>query len=162
MIIWTGTSNLPTIMWKMSFGARWVSWIMWYISTTSFLVIINRTLEGDMGSPISLLFVIVMELMSSLIMRVRLRGFPSSWKLGGRGGEGDETSHFLFVGWNFSFLWAWRRLTDSSLLDSHVVQSSLWIEGEHGEMWDHLDWRVDDIDIWLWLLDVGWVGYCFV
>ena len=34
------------VMWKMGFGSRWLNWINWCISTTSFLVLINGMPTG--------------------------------------------------------------------------------------------------------------------
>ena len=92
---------LPTVMQKMGFGDKWVSWISWCISTASFLVLIN-------GSPMSFfqntrglrqedpilpyLFVIGMEALSCLINRAVRRG-----EIRGMGGNGIQVSHLLFA-----------------------------------------------------------------
>ena len=97
---------LLTVMQKMGFGEKWIGWIKWYISTASFSVLVNGTLTGffqsskglRQGDPFSpYLFVIAMEVFSSLLKRVVDGGFMSSCRVQGRSEEGVQISHLLFT-----------------------------------------------------------------
>ena len=94
---------LLAVLEKMGFGQRWISWC---ISTPSFLIIVNGTPLGFFQSSRGLrqedclspyLFVLAMEALSCLIGRTREGGFLTSFKVNGRGGEGLEVTHLLFV-----------------------------------------------------------------
>ena len=101
--------NWNFLMWlleRMSFGAKWISWIQWCICTINFFVLNNGTpfsffqssrglRQGDSLSPY--LFVIVMVALSCLLKRAKEGGFLSRWRFNGRGGVGVEISHFLFT-----------------------------------------------------------------
>ena len=78
------------VLQKMGFGAKWVSWIKWCISTTSFFVLINGSPTGffnsskglRQGDPLSLyLFVIGMEVFSTLMDNAASRGFLSGYNI---------------------------------------------------------------------------------
>ena len=78
------------VLQKMDFGEKWVSWIKWCISTASFFVLINGSLTGffnsskglRQGDPLSLyLFVIGMEVFSTLMDNAASRGFLSGYNI---------------------------------------------------------------------------------
>ncbi|RVX00739.1 putative ribonuclease H protein [Vitis vinifera] len=97
---------LMSVMQKMGFGEKWVSWIRWCISTTSFSVLINSSPVGFFQSirglrqrdPISpYLFVLGMEALSCLINKAVREGFLFGCRLRGRSGNGIQVSHLLFA-----------------------------------------------------------------
>ena len=90
----------------MRFGAKWVEWIRWCISTATFYVLINgspygffRSSKGfRQGDPLSpYLFVLGMEALSILINKMVEGGFLSGYKLRDRGGNEVQVSHLLFA-----------------------------------------------------------------
>ena len=89
------------IMEKMGFGAKWVSWMRWHISSTHFSILFNgspplsffqssRSLkQADPLSPF--LFILAMEAMSCILKRALQGGyleFMASWK----GSDGSVSS----------------------------------------------------------------------
>ena len=81
---------LMKVLHKMGFGARWMEWIWWCISTANFSILVNgvpasyfpnsrRLRQGDPLSPY--LFVLGMEVLSALLRRVVDEGFISGCSL---------------------------------------------------------------------------------
>ena len=99
-------SFLLTVMQKMGFGDKWIEWIKWCISTTSFSMMDNGTPKGffqssrglRQGDPfLPYLFVIAIEVFSSFLKRATDGGFMSGCKVKGRNEEGVQISHLLFA-----------------------------------------------------------------
>ena len=99
-------SFLLRVLKKMGFGGKWVRWIEWCISTTSFSMLINGSPTGFFkssrvlmqGDPLSLyLFVLGMEAFSILIDKATSKGFLSGYKILNRSGDVVHITHFLFA-----------------------------------------------------------------
>ena len=97
---------LMKVLLKMGFGSRWMEWIWWCISTAKFSVLVNEVPAGffpnskglRQGDPLSpYLFVLGMEVLSTLIRRAVDGGFLSGCRLQGRGGVELIVSHLLFA-----------------------------------------------------------------
>ena len=97
---------LVAILATMGFGHKWIKWKKWCISSPSFSILINGTPSGffqssrglRQGGPISpYLFVIAMEALSRLILKAQDGGFILGFKVGGKGGDGEEISQLLFA-----------------------------------------------------------------
>ncbi|RVX17977.1 LINE-1 reverse transcriptase-like [Vitis vinifera] len=97
---------LMKVLRKMGFGSRWMDWMWWCISTDKFSILINGVPAGffsnskglRQGDPLSpYLFVLGMEVLSTLIRRAGEGGFLSGCRLRGRGGEELTISHLLFA-----------------------------------------------------------------
>ena len=97
---------LMKVLRKMGFGSRWMDWIWWCISIAKFSILINGVPVGfflnskglwqeDPLSPY--LFVLGMEMLSTLLRRAGEGGFLFDCRLLGRRGEELTVSHFLFV-----------------------------------------------------------------
>ena len=95
------------VMRRKGFGQRWLNWISWCMSTTSFSILINGTSAGFFRStrglrqrdPLSsYLFVLRMNILSRLINKAVEGNFLSGCKIGGRGEEEKlELSHLLYA-----------------------------------------------------------------
>ncbi|KAJ9689585.1 hypothetical protein PVL29_014989 [Vitis rotundifolia] len=97
---------LLSVLEKMGFGPKWRKWMFFCISTVRMAVLVNGTptdffstfrglRQGDPLSPY--LFVLIMEVLSSLISRVEEKGFIRGFKVTRRRGEGVSVSHLLFA-----------------------------------------------------------------
>ena len=149
---------LLTVMQKMGFGEKWIRWIRWCISTTSFSVLVNGTptgffqssrglRQGDLLSPY--LFVIAMEVFSSLLKRAVDGGFMSGCRVKSRSEEGVIISHLLFVDDTLVFCKASQdHLTYLSWLLMWFAVSGLRINLEKSEL--ILVGRVENIDDLAW------------
>ena len=91
---------------RMGFGSKWIRWMNWCISTTSFSVMFNGSPTGffrssrglRQGNPLSpYLFVIGMEVLSCLLKRAVEGNFISGYKLGDRDGGELVISHLLYA-----------------------------------------------------------------
>ncbi|KAJ9707979.1 hypothetical protein PVL29_000172 [Vitis rotundifolia] len=94
------------VLLKMGFGPRWIDWIWWCISTAKFSILINGVPAGffsnskglRQGDPISpYLFVLGMEVLSTLLRRAVEGGFLTGCRLRGRGGGELPVTHLLFA-----------------------------------------------------------------
>ena len=90
----------------MGFGQKRVNWVNWCITTTSFSVLVNGSLEGFLksigglkqGDPLSLcLFVLGMEVFSLLVDRIAFEGFLFGYKIVNKNGDEVKITHLLFV-----------------------------------------------------------------
>ena len=90
----------------MGFDRKWINWINWCISITTFSVIFNGSPTGffrssrglRQGDPLSpYLFVIGMEALSGLLKRVVEGNFISGCKFVGKGGGELVISHLLYA-----------------------------------------------------------------
>ncbi|RVW23579.1 LINE-1 retrotransposable element ORF2 protein [Vitis vinifera] len=97
---------LLKVMEKMGFGAKWLRWMWWCISTAKFSVMANGTPTGffssskglRQGDPLSpYLFVMGMEVLSILIRRAMEGGFISGCKIQRDGGRAVHIAHLLFA-----------------------------------------------------------------
>ena len=90
---------------KMSFGAKWVRWLRWCISSIRFSILINGTPIGffassrglRQGDPLSpFLFILAMEAFSSILKKALEGGFIQGFLAYGRRRVGRAVSHLLF------------------------------------------------------------------
>ena len=87
---------LMKVLRKMGFGSRWMDWMWWCISTDKFSILINGVPAGffsnskglRQGDPLSpYLFVLGMEVLSTLLRQAGEGGFLSGCRLRGRGAD---------------------------------------------------------------------------
>ena len=115
----------------MGFGVKWISSIKWCISTVSFFVLINGSPTGffksskdlRQGDPLSLyLFVIGMEVFSTLVDKVASGGFLSGYNITNRRGEAMQITHLLFANDTLVFC------RDSQDQMAYLSRILLWFE----------------------------------
>ena len=91
---------------RCGFSRQWCNWIWYCISTVRFSILVNGSPQGffassrgiRQGDPLSpLLFVIVMETLSSLMDRVITGGYISGFSVGPMEGNALMVSHLLFA-----------------------------------------------------------------
>ena len=91
---------------KIGFGRKWVNWVNWCITTASFSVLVNGSLEGFLkstrgfrqGDPLSsCLFVLGMEVFSLLVDKIAFEGFLFGYKIVNKNGNEVKITHLLFV-----------------------------------------------------------------
>ena len=97
---------LLSVLREKGFDNKWIGWIRWCISTTSFSVIFNGSLVGFFkssrgliqGDPLSpYFFVLGMEVFSLLIDKAKLGGFLTGYNIRSRNGVTMNISHLLFA-----------------------------------------------------------------
>ena len=90
----------------MGFGRKWVNWMKWCITTTSFSMLINGSPEGffkssrglRQGDPLSpYLFILGMKVFSIMVNKVAQEGFLAGYKIVYKEGEEVQITHILFV-----------------------------------------------------------------
>jgi hypothetical protein len=91
---------------RMGFGIRWRRWIEACIASVQFSVVINGSPEGfftssrvlRQGDPLSpLLFLLVMEVLSRMLMKVESEGLIRGFSAGNNGSNGLRISHLLYA-----------------------------------------------------------------
>ncbi|RVW63478.1 putative mitochondrial protein [Vitis vinifera] len=152
------------VLYKMGFGARWMEWIWWCISTAKFSVLVNGVPAGyfsnsrgpRQGDPLSpYLFVLGMEVLSVLLRRVVDGGFILGCSLRGRRGIEMNVSHLLFADDTIIFYEARQDHLTLSKLDFGVgVEWGLFLLFYLGlplganhkalSMWDRVEERMEE------------------
>ena len=93
---------LMKVLHKMGFGAHWMEWIWWCISTANFSILVNGMPAGYFSNsrelrqedPLSpYLFVLGIEVLSMLLRKAVDGGFISDCSLRGRGGMEMNVPH---------------------------------------------------------------------
>ena len=87
-------------------GEKWIGWVKWCLSTTSFSILVNGTPDGffqnsrglRQGDPLSpYLFVIAIVALSCMLKRAVEGGFLTPCEVRGKGNERVDVSHLLFA-----------------------------------------------------------------
>ena len=90
----------------MCFGNKWMAWIKWCITTTSFSILVNGRPTGFVksskglrqGDPLSpYRFVLGMEVFSILIKKATAEGFLTGYRFIGRNRETMHITHLMFT-----------------------------------------------------------------
>lgn len=97
-------SFLLLVLKNMGFDEdKWINWRISFVSCSVLFVnssawIFFQSFEvWGKADTLPYLFVIVMEVLSCLFKRAKVDGFVLGWRVRGKGGEGVEVSHLLFV-----------------------------------------------------------------
>ena len=94
------------VLQEMGFGSKWMAWIKWCITTSSFSILVNgrptrffRSSKGlRQGDPLSpYLFVLIMEVFSILIEKATIEGFLTGYRFAKRNGETMHITYLLFA-----------------------------------------------------------------
>jgi hypothetical protein len=94
------------ILQKCGFGEKWRNWIGFCISTVRYSVLVNGEPAGyfnssrgiRQGDPLSpLLFVLVMEALSSMMVEAENRGLVAGFSIGPANNSGLRVTHLLFA-----------------------------------------------------------------
>ena len=129
---------LLSVMQKIGFGVKWIGWIRWCISTTSFPVFVNGTPNGFFQSSRSLrqgdsllhyLFVIAMDALSCLLKRAVDGGFYQvvRWREEWRRGLDFPV---VVCWWHSCLLPSILRSNDLSMLVAYVVWGHFKVENK--------------------------------
>ena len=93
-------------MGKLDFGEKWIEWIEWCLSMTSFSIVVNgmpsdffKSLRGlrQRDPLLPYLFVRAIEVLSCFLRKAMEEGFLTGCKVRGSGNEGIDVSHLLLA-----------------------------------------------------------------